>query len=106
MASDFSQALRIVWLILAAVCGVVVLAPLALPEEILLGTFPVCAAKAAGGSCFFCGMTTGFTRIGAGDFSGAAAANRGAIALYAMMMLNFAAAVAYTILRVTRHANP
>jgi hypothetical protein len=106
LTEDISQALRIVWLILGAVCGLVVLAPLLLPADLLLGSFPVCGAKAAGGQCFLCGMTTAFVRIGAGDVSGAMAANSGSIILYSALGLNFAAVLAYTMFRVIRHAIP
>ena len=105
LTDDISQALRIVWLILGAVCGFVIAAPLILPSDLLLGWFPICAAKAAGGRCFLCGMTTAFVRIGEGDLTGALLANSGSIALYTVMAVNFTAVVAYTMFRVIRHAN-
>jgi hypothetical protein len=106
LRQDLRQAFKIVWLIVAGVCGLVVLVPFLLPSQLMSGWFPVCAAKAAGGQCSFCGMTTAFMRIGEGDLPGAAAANAGSILLFTGMALNFAAGVAYTMLRVLRHANP
>jgi hypothetical protein len=106
LSDDLSRALRIVWLLLGAGCGIAVITPLILPPDLLLGWFPICAAKAAGGRCILCGMTTAFMRIGAGDLPGAASANSGAIALYTVMALNFITVIAYTMFRVIRHANP
>jgi hypothetical protein len=106
LREDLPKALKIVWLIAAGVCGLAVIAPLVFPSSLLVGWFPVCAAKAAGGRCILCGMTTAFLHIGEGDLSGATAANSNSILLFAAMSLNFASAVTYTMLRVLRHANP
>ena len=103
---DLPKALRIVWLILGTVSGLLVLAPFFLPAQTLFSVFPVCAAKAAGSSCFLCGMTTAFVSIGRSDWAGALAANSGAIPLYIGLIVNFVAATAYTMMRVKRHANP
>ena len=105
LSGDISQALRIVWLVLGAACGIVIIAPLILPGEMLYGWFPVCAAKKSGGRCVLCGMTTAFVRIGSGDWSGALSANSGSIALYAGLAVNFTIAVTYAMFRVIRHAN-
>ena len=105
MPDELSRALRIVWIIIGFVSGFLVIAPLVFPAGALFGVVPVCAAKAAGGSCFLCGMTTSFVRIGGGDFAGAQASNSGSVALYAVLGLNFVAALSYTMLRVIRHAN-
>ena len=102
---DLPQALRIVWLILGALSGVLVLAPYLLPPDLLFGIFPICAAKAAGSSCMLCGMTTAFASIGHFDWAGAYSANQGSIPLYGVLLMNFACAVAYTMMRVIRHAN-
>jgi Protein of unknown function (DUF2752) len=103
---DFQIALRIVWLILAGVSGLIVFSPLLFPSSVFLNLFPVCSAKLAGGSCILCGMTTAFVSIGNGDLATATQANRGAITVYVALGMNFLAAVAYTIMRVIRHANP
>lgn len=103
---DLAQSFRIVWLVTAAVSGLAVLAPLFLPANFLLHLFPVCAAKAAGSSCAFCGMTMAFVQIGHGDWPGARSANSGSLLLYAALAANFLAAAAYAIMRTTRHANP
>jgi Protein of unknown function (DUF2752) len=105
LSRDISKALQIVWLIVGAACGIVIIAPLILPADLLYGWFPVCATKRSGGRCILCGMTTAFVRIGAGNWSGALSANSGSIALYAGMALNFVAVAAYTMFRVIRHAN-
>ncbi|HYP08513.1 MAG TPA: DUF2752 domain-containing protein [Bryobacteraceae bacterium] len=102
---DFPQALRIVWLVLGVVSGLIVLAPFVLPAQVLSGVFPMCSAKAAGLSCAFCGMTTAFLSIGGGDWAAAEQANAGSIPLFWALALNFAGACAYTMMRVIRHAN-
>ena len=102
---DLPRALRIVWLIVAAVGGLAAIAPFLFSDSFLFGVFPVCAAKTAGSECILCGMTTAFVRIGAGDVAGAQAANGGALTVYFGLVLNFAAAAAYTMMRVIRHAN-
>ena len=102
---DFRRALRYVWLILGCISGLVLIAPLVLPSDFLFALFPICPAKAAGGKCFFCGMTTAFVRIGQGDLMGAKSSNSGSLPLYLGLVLNFTAATAYTMMRVIRHAN-
>jgi hypothetical protein len=102
---DVPQALRIVWLILGAISGALVIAPFVLPSQLLFGVFPICAAKAAGSSCFFCGMTTAFVEIGRGDWAGAYHANAGALPLFGALLVNFAGSCTYTIMRVLPHAN-
>ena len=106
LRQDLPQAVRMVWLILGGLSGVLILAPLLFPASFLFRAFPICAAKAAGSACSFCGMTTAFVSIGRGDFGSASEANAGALPLYAALLVNFAAAAAYTIVRVKRHANP
>jgi len=98
------QALQIVWMITGLISGLIVIAPLVLSSGFLLDLFPVCAARAAGRSCILCGMTTAFVQIASGDFTGAQVSNRGALALYSTLALNFAGLAAYTIWRVKRHA--
>ena len=106
LRQDFQDALRYVWLILGCVSAFAVIAPLVFPSETLSNVFPVCQAKAAGGQCLFCGMTTAFVRIGQGDLTGARSANSGPYGLYLGLALNFMACAAYTMMRVIRHANP
>ena len=102
---DVQQALRIVWLVIAAFSGIIVLAPFLLSSESLSGIFPICAAKAAGSSCMLCGMTTAFVSIGQQDWARAYEANAGAIPLYAVLLANFVGAAMYTMMRVLRHAH-
>ena len=102
---DFPHALRYVWLVLGSLSGLAVVAPLVFPPDFLFGLFPICQARAAGGKCVFCGMTTAFVRIGQGDLMGAQSANSGSLLLYLGLALNFTAAAAYTMMRVIRHAN-
>lgn len=99
------RALKIVWLIIGFVSGFLILAPFVFPADSLFGLFPVCAAKAAGGRCLLCGMTTAFVHVGEGDLIAARQANGGSLLLYAALTLNFGAALAYTMMRVIRHAN-
>lgn len=106
LRQDLPQAVLMVWLILGALSGLLVVAPLLVPASLLFRAFPICSAKAAGSACAFCGMTTAFVSIGRGDMAGASEANAGAIPLYAALLVNFATAAAYTIVRVKRHANP
>jgi hypothetical protein len=106
LREDLPQALRIVWLILGALSGVIVVAPFLFSSEILFHVFPICAAKAAGSSCVLCGMTTAFVSIGHGDWARAYAENAGAPTLFAALLFNFVGAAMYTMMRVIRHANP
>ena len=99
---DTRLALLYVWLILGGLSGLAVIAPLLLSSEFLFHLLPVCQAKAAGGQCVFCGMTTAFVRIGQGEFAAAQSANSGALPLYLGFTLNFVASLAYTMLRVIR----
>jgi len=102
------RALRIVWLIIGFVSGFAVISPFLVAPESLFGIFPVCAAKAAGGQCLLCGMTTAFVYIGAGDLDAAHQANGGSLFFYTALTLNFVAVLAYTaytMMRVFRHAN-
>ena len=77
------------------------------PSESLFGIFPVCAAKAAGGQCLLCGMTTAFVHIGSRTiWTAARQANGGSLFFYTALTLNFVAVLlAYTMMRVFRHAN-
>jgi hypothetical protein len=103
---DVPRAFLVVWLVLGAVTGLVAVAPLVLPSSFLLGLFPTCPARAAGGECVLCGMTTAFVLIGSGEFAGALRAHGGSVAVYGAFVLNFCAAAAYTMMRAKRHANP
>ena len=102
---QFPRALRIVRLIIGFVSGLAVIFPLVFPAESLFIIFPICAAKAAGGQCLLCGMTTAFVHIGTGDLGAARQANGGSLFLYTALTLNFVAVLAYTMMRVIRHAN-
>ena len=89
---QFPRALRIVWLIIGFVSGFAVISPFLVA---LLSHFsassPICAAKAAGGQCLLCGMTTAFVQIGGGDLDAARQANGGSLFLYTALALNFVA---------------
>jgi uncharacterized protein DUF2752 len=97
---DTQLALLYVWLILGCLSGLAVISPLLLSPEFLFHLLPVCQAKAAGGQCVFCGMTTAFVHIGQGEFVAAQSANSGALPLYLSLTLNFVASIAYTMMRV------
>ena len=97
---DTQLSLRYAWLILGGLSGLAVISPLLLSSEFLFHLLPVCQAKAAGGQCVFCGMTTAFVRIGQGEFASAQSANSGALPLYIGFTLNFVASLAYTMMRV------
>lgn len=97
--ADLRKAVKVVWLILSVVGMLAVVAPVVLPEQAVLGLFPVCSAKARGSSCVLCGMTTAFVRLAHGDWRGAVDANPGAPALYVTFALNFLAAAAYSLTR-------
>jgi hypothetical protein len=103
---QFRRALRIVWLIIGFVSALAVIFPFVFAAELLFSIFPVCAAKAAGGQCLLCGMTTAFAHIGTGNLSAARQANGGSLFVYSALTLNSVAALAYTMMRVIRHANP
>lgn len=105
LTAAWRPALVAVWLIISAALAVAVIAPFVTPEEILYGVFPECEAKRRGGSCALCGMTTAFVLIARGDLDGAQSANGGSVALWSLSALNFAGAVAYSIvaLRKRRH---
>lgn len=100
-----TRAIVIVWLVVGLFSGLLVAAPLVASSNSLQDVFPVCAAKAAGGQCALCGMTTAFIHIGEGDWNSALRANGGSLALYSALTLNFGLAFAYTMWRVIRHAN-
>jgi hypothetical protein len=102
LRSDLPNAVIGAWLVVSVIAFAAAAAPLLLPAEALYGLFPECEAKARGGGCAMCGMTTGFLLIASGDLEGARAANAGAPFLYFTFLANFLAAVAYSTLRLLR----
>ena len=95
--TQLRRAFIIVWLIIAAVCGAAVSAPLVIDSTKLQRVMPVCEARAKNISCPACGITTGFIAIAGGEWDEAQEANRAAIPLFAGFVANFAAAMMYSI---------
>jgi hypothetical protein len=80
--------------------------PFVLPPGVLSALAPECRAKAAGGSCALCGMTTAFLHIGSGDVERARSAHAGSLALWILFVMNFIAAAAYlTVALMRKHRN-
>ena len=102
--ADIRKGLTITWVILAMVLMVAVLAPFVLPEQTLFSLFPPCEARLRGEACVLCGMTTAYVRLAKGDFAGAIEANRYSAGLWLASIANFAAAKAYILFRLLRHA--
>jgi hypothetical protein len=88
MSRDIRNALAIVWGAVTLAGMLLIAAPAVVPERTLAGWVPACEAKARGGACVTCGMTTAFYAISRGQFGPAAEANRGAVPLYAALALN------------------
>jgi hypothetical protein len=95
--AQLRSAVIIVWLIIAAVCGAAVAAPLVMGPATVQSLVPVCEARAKNTSCPACGLTTAFIAIAHGSWGEAQEANRGAIPLFAGFAVNFGAAAAYLI---------
>lgn len=96
LRDDLPKALSGAWLVVSAVLGVCVAAPLLLPAEAIYGLAPECEAKAQGGRCAACGLTTGFLLMARGETSAARDANPAAPLLYAGFAMNFLGAAAYS----------
>ena len=94
------DALLPVWLVTAAVGVSTVVAPLLVPEAILLqASAALQAPDHVPGSCALCGMTRAFLAIARGDFGAAADFNRGAIPLAGVFLANAAAAATFALRR-------
>jgi hypothetical protein len=102
LRADASIAIRATWLIVAVIGMIAVVAPLVVSADSLHGLFPVCEARARGGSCALCGMTTGFIFVSQGEIEEARRANAGAPVLYAVLVLNFLVALPYSITMLLR----
>lgn len=70
------------WAVMAAIGGVLVATPFALPHGLLEGWVGSCPAKAAGSPCSLCGMTTAFYLITEGQWREATASHGASIPLY------------------------
>lgn len=102
LRSDIGPALTGVWLVVSAVLCAAAIAPFALPPGALYSTFDQCAAQARGSSCPLCGMTTAYIRIARADFTGAMDSNPGSVPLWTASLVNFPAAVAYSLAKLRR----
>lgn len=102
LRTDLRPALTASWLAVSAAGMAAVAAPFLIPSGLLYGLFSECPKQAAGSSCPLCGMTTAWILIAGGDWSGALHANRGSIALWLVALVNFAAALSYTIMYLRR----
>ncbi|HEX2725834.1 MAG TPA: hypothetical protein VHN20_08455 [Beijerinckiaceae bacterium] len=85
---DWAAALSIVWILVSLVIACVLLAPAVFKASAIQHIAPVCTAKARGGACAFCGMTTAFLHISSGRFGDAVDANAGSLWLYTAMAAN------------------
>jgi hypothetical protein len=97
LRTDLKPALTTVWLILSLCLAMAAAVPFVVPPEVLYGAFPECSARARGSSCPLCGMTTAWVAISRGDLASARQANAGSVPLWTGSVMNFIAAVAYSI---------
>jgi len=89
------------WLVLSGMALLVLLAPLVLPEEALLATSRGLRSHHPGGEpCGLCGLTRAFLAISRGSWQEAIAFNRGSVTLFAILLANGCAAVAYVALHI------
>ncbi len=95
MSTDFKLALRYAWLLLAVAMLCAVGLPFVSSPAALQALTPACEARAKGGSCMLCGMTTAFFAISRGDFAQAQMLNAGAVPLYAGFCVNALLAILY-----------
>ncbi|MGA2326739.1 MAG: DUF2752 domain-containing protein [Bryobacteraceae bacterium] len=104
-AYQLRTALRIAWLAVSLAVGVVLLAPLVLPQETIYALAPVCQWRAKyNRECIFCGMTASFIAISRGDFETAAQRNKGSIPLYLALVANQCAALWFALGQLGRIA--
>jgi len=95
------RAFIIVWLILSVGAAAILAAFFVLPEQTILELSRHGRLPSHGDSpCPFCGMTRAFLAISSGQPGRAASMNRGALPLYAGLILNEVLAALYLVLRV------
>jgi hypothetical protein len=90
--SEWQRACTIAWGVVSVLLLGVLLAPWVLPASSLAAALPQCEARARGGECSLCGMTTAFLHLSGGRWAEAREANRGGTALYSLFWLNTLAA--------------
>lgn len=78
----------IVWCVLSCVILVLIVVPLVVPASWIGPLIPQCSAKARGGKCALCGMTTAFYHIANGEFAKASHTNHYSISLYFIFLSN------------------
>lgn len=86
------RAFAIAWGVVSVLVLGVLLVPWVLPATSLTAALPPCEARARGGECSLCGMTTAFLHLSGGRWAEAREANRGGAALYSLFWLNTLAA--------------
>jgi hypothetical protein len=91
--ADLQKAIRVSWIALACVGGVLVLSPYLLAQSAIQEWVGICPAKAAGDPCSLCGMTTAFFLIADGRIADASLANEASVPLYAGLAVNALAGV-------------
>jgi hypothetical protein len=83
------DALKKAWIFYSIVITAVIAIFFLMPEDTIINRTPVCGSIAASGTeCFACGMTMGFGSISEFDIDGANAANRGAVFVFMVFLLN------------------
>jgi hypothetical protein len=87
------QSAVIVWLILSGCGAMAMLAPLALPGDLLLRASSL--VRVPHGDCALCGMTRAVARITSGEFRQASGLNRGAVPLFLLTLANVIFASGY-----------
>jgi hypothetical protein len=102
-AHEARKACAAAWVIISLVLVPVAAAPLVAPEKAVAPLLPQCwSMKTTGQPCFFCGMTRGFFAIGRADFSGAMAANAGAVPLFTAILCNEVLILSLTVHRLCK----
>lgn len=78
-----------VWVIVSLAILAVLVIPYILPHDLIGRAIPACEWQTKyGKECLFCGMTTSFYLISAGDFPGALSANQISLPLYFLFLVN------------------
>ena len=93
MSETYRLAFGIVWLVISVVILLILLAPHVLPADTVRALAPQCEWQAKyNKDCALCGMTRGFILISHGRLREARNANRNALLLYSLFVLNEIAA--------------